>query len=441
MMKVFDAILSKASLKTSLRTSPESRSFLDESLFILLFLYLSTFVFEAPIRYALALIHLENILYVRDLIYVFSILSLLFRSLLIQRSFDLPIITLLGVLTFHFIIGLLSDAPLFPQLLSIKIFLPFVYGCALWPIISTRFKKFLVLLSILSLVSAIGILIHKVFGRFVWENKTYQTAFGVTQTSREWWTGGLRRLSGFQRTSFDAATILGIGGFSALMVVESNWRRLLIISIALTCIYWTTTKGMLFAFFLLSFWCCIPNSKTRLSSGRMLVTILFLLSILLPTTVVLYEIGDPGRLNDAPFLLSSLWDRFSTMWPSAIELFSEPLHFIIGRGLGTIGTPQIFGPTFYQVNAADNIFVYSYMTFGLFSLIYLFFPVWCMWTQQPKTGNAVQQYIWYIGILIIGFGYGLTTSMFEEVFFCVTFGICYGAIFAPSNTAANKSGM
>jgi hypothetical protein len=227
-----------------------------------------------------------------------------------------------------------------------------------------------------------------------------------------------------------------MAGYVAVLRVRAGWQKIAIAIIALVGIYWTTTKGMLAAFFLLTV-CYLLSQRSRLPWGMVaLSTVLPVFAWLLPMIVVLYEVGDPGRLNDAPFLLSSLWDRFSWMWPNALKLLDSPLHYILGRGLGTIGTPQSVGPTYYLLNAGDNIFIYAYVTFGLPALLYLLFPVWRGWFLKWSTVSCRD---WYYGILILTFGYGVTTSMFEMVFFCCALGHCYGAAFSKGDLCVGRA--
>ncbi len=410
---------------------------LDSVIFWMFFVFLATFVLEAPIRYLLLKLHMENALYLRDSIYVISTAIIFSRDLLFEKRLNPGMCIIFAVLLFHFIVGVFFSAPLFSQLFAVKIFFPLVYGCALWPIVYARFELFLRTMSIYFVVAFVGVLMHKLLGHLRWESQVYETAFGTTQTSREWWTGGERRLSGFERASFDAAAVLGIAGYATLLRARADWQRILVVACALVAIYWTTTKGMLMAFFVLSFWFIAAGRLRAWWTGAALIGLLAAISFLLPMIVVLYEIGDPGRVQSAPFLLSSLWDRFSWMWPSAFELLHEPIHYVLGRGLGTIGTPQSVGPTYYITNAADNIFVYAYVSFGFPALLYFLFPAWRSWSLRRLTLPARQ---WYWGVLIVAFGYGLTTSMFEQVFFCCAFGLCYGAAFAEFRSVELQSG-
>jgi hypothetical protein len=132
-------------------------------------------------------------------------------------------------------------------------------------------------------------------------------------------------------------------------------------------------------------------------------------------------------------MLSTLWDRFSWMWPNAFDLLSGPENYILGGGLGSTGTPQTYGLDERELNAADNIFVFEFVLFGPLSLLYLTYPVWRI-VRSSDQGDIV---VWSIGILIICYGYGVTTNMIEQPFFSAMLGMVLGYVFTMKNSSKN----
>lgn len=408
---------------------------LDDFLFAAFITYIATFVFEAPLRYLLSLINLQNMLYLRDLIYFLSTGLLFFRAILVRKHINMGIATISLILLIHFIIGTLNGLALFPQLFAVKMFFPLLYGCAVWPIIQTRFDLLQRWIRFFFVATIFALVLQKILGPMFWENQAFETAFGVTHTSREWWADGQRRLAGFSRTSFDAAVVLGLGGLSTLILTQNLISRILVCCTALIAIYWTTTKGMLVTFLLAACWFMFTSLRYRISTGRLLMSALCIITIALPVAVVFFELGDPGRVKSAPFMLSSLWDRFSWMWPNAVGLFTQPIHYLTGLGLGSIGTAQSFGPSYFRLNAGDNIFVYCYVNFGAMAAIYLAFPAVNSWFIKL---DANPLNIWRVGTLIMAFGYGLTTNVIEQAVFCSMLGLCYGAAFSSLSGATAR---
>jgi hypothetical protein len=130
----------------------------------------------------------------------------------------------------------------------------------------------------------------------------------------------------------------------------------------------------------------------------------------------------------------SLWDRFSDMWPKALQLMDRPEYFLVGKGIGAIGSPQQYGPDFLKQNAADSIFIYIFVTFGFLGIVYLFALIsWFTKSVEPR--QEIQ--IWTRIFLIFAFGYGISTNMIEEPFFSGLFGLILGMAFYPSRRNEN----
>lgn len=397
----------------------------DSFLFWCFFGVLSTYVIEGPLRYILVLAGQPNVIYVRDAVAVASILFVFFRSL-IARNWIEPGITIVScLLLFHLVIGLFFGLPLFQALFGFKIFVSLLFGVAVYPLVRQRFTYLLIILACFYLITVTGVFFNYSLQKFPWEGVNYETAFGTVSGTKEWWTnGGIRRLPGLARSSFDAAMISGISGFACLILFKNLWYRILITLITLTAIFLTTTKGMIQAFLVITLWMLFKNSPFFLPLGRLFVVALLAVAVMLPSVVVFFDIGHVFSANELPSLLSSLWDRFSWMWPKAFDLLSGPENYLFGGGLGSIGTPQSYGLDDRQLNAADNIFVYVFVIFGPLSLFYLAYPAWRL-LRSSEHGDVAT---WSIGILIICYGYGVTTNMLEQPFFSALLGMVLGHV-------------
>ena len=401
----------------------QSNNTSDSILFLGFFILLGTYVIEGPLRYVFLLSGHPNLIYIRDGIAVFSIAYIYLRGIISNNWIDPNISIILCMLFLHFIIGLMWGLPLFQVLFGFKIFVSLLFGVAINPILQNRFSDVLLILAFFFIITVSGVFYNYFVQKFPWEGINYETAFGTVSGTKEWWVyGGIRRLPGFARASFDAAMIAGITGLACLILFKNQFICLLIAIICFTAIILTTSKGMVLAFLFLSFWFTFKNSQIFLPLGLILVFTLLTASIAIPVTSVYFDFGNFYKTNEIPQPLSSLWDRFSWMWPDAFELLSTPEQYILGRGLGSIGTPQSFGLDLRHLNSADNIFVYLFIMFGPLALLYLIYPAW----QTLRYSGHDDFSVWRIGFLIICYGYGLTTNMLEQSFFCCLLGMTLG---------------
>jgi hypothetical protein len=407
----------------------------DSLLFWGFLLVLTTYVIEGVLRYGLATAGFPNVIYLRDAVAVISIIFIFFRSLFTRSWIEPHIALICCVLLFHFLVGLFFGAALFQALFGFKVLVSLIFGVAVSPILEKNFSQLLVVMAFFFLISVLGVYINHFIEKMPWEGIEYDTAFGTVTGTREWWASGIRRLPGFARTSFDAAMIIGISGFACMLLFKRALLRLTIAAIALTAIILTTTKGMSQTFMVITLWMLFRKTPIFFPMGRLLVVTFLILAVALPSIVVFFDIGYGVMEKDVPSLLRSLWDRFSWMWPEAFDLMTKPEHYVFGKGLGSIGTAQLYGENYVVPNAADNIFVYTFVLFGPLSLLYLSYPAWCV-VRMPSCGDIA---VWCIGLLIICYDYGLTINMLEEPFFSSILGMVSGLGWKSIKSRSSRS--
>ena len=73
------------------------------------------------------------------------------------------------------------------------------------------------------------------------------------------------------------------------------------------------------------------------------------------------------------------------------------------------------------------MFVYFYASFGVLGVVYLAFPMLAILGRRGAADG--QAFVW-AGLLIIAYGYGLSTNMIEQTFFAGVLGLLYGKAFA-----------
>jgi hypothetical protein len=389
--------------------------------------WLSTYLLEGPLRGGLFAIGQQNLLYLRDAVAVVSIALALAVPLVRGDKLPPGLVVMVWLLAVHACIGMLMGGTLFQRLFGVKIFIPVLYTVAIFPAVQQHFTLFLRGMAVCFTVSVVGVLVNEMVGEMPWEGLRYDTAFGTVQATRQWWmTGGLRRLAGLARASFDAAMMIGVCGVMFLAIARPLWLRVLVAAAGMVAIFLTTSKGMVAAFGAAVLWLALANrSPASFKVGVAIVVSLLLLTCLVPTVFMVVSV--PTHPQEIPPLLSSLWDRFSWMWPSAYELLPGGFGPLTGVGLGGIGTALEHPDERAVHNSGDSIFVYFFVTFGLAGIAYLVVPLLTILHLGASTDRHA--FVW-AGLLVITYGYGLSINMVEQPFYASVLGLLYGKAFA-----------
>ncbi|MEJ7929724.1 hypothetical protein WG922_07040 [Ramlibacter sp. AN1015] len=416
----------------------QGQELVDRLLRWLLCVFVATFVLEAPLRWALVVWGFPNALYLRDVIPIGSLTLLLFRPLLTRRWID-PLITVpLCLLGIHGAVGLALGVAPIQVALGFKLFMYPLYGIAMWPLLADHWTTVLRASAVAFAVTLFGVILNFFLGPMLWDGMEYDTIFGTVSASRQWWiSGGIPRLAGLARASFNAAMIIGITGLLCMVWLRPPWLRLLIAVLAVAGIAATTSKGMLLAFPIAAVWLLFDGRFAHILLGRMLVYVLCSVSLALPIGVVLLELGSGLAPVGFPNFLFSVWERFSWMWPSAFDLLPKGVGWVLGGGLGSIGTPQLFGPEPHRFNAADSLAVLLLVNFGVAGTLYFLLPA-CTLRRVTQVAHPDQAKA-FIALLIVTYGYGFSISMVEEPFFALCIGLALGMAANPGLTAQRRN--
>ncbi|MEJ6022114.1 O-antigen ligase family protein [Ramlibacter sp. PS4R-6] len=396
----------------------------ESVLCVLLAAYLLSLAVEGPLRYVLATAGLPDALYLRDAIPVGSLAFLFIRSLL-HGKLELAIAIPAAVLALHAAYAAVVGVGLFPIAFGLKIFMFIPYGIAMWPLVRRRWRAALGFMCVVFAVTLAGVCLNFAVGTLPWEGLEYRTSFGPVSTTRTWWIpGGISRLPGFTRTSFNAAMILGISGLLAMLCFRRMWAQSAIAVAAFAGIVLTTSKGMVLAFPVAAAWVVLQSFRP--GSGVLLVRTLCVVTLVLPLVIVFGDASAAIAADSFPPLLMSVWERFTMMWPEAFALLPQGPAAVLGAGPGSIGTPQVYGDAPHLFNAADNIAVFMLVSLGVPGVAYYALPAVGMrrlaLAERPEIARAAA------AMLVIAYGYGMSISMVEESFFCVVFGMCFGAV-------------
>lgn len=379
--------------------------------------YLASVTLDAPIRFALSIVGLAPLLYLRDLVGPALFVVLLIRGVFWNRWHVLPL-WIAGFLAFHSMLGVFSIGSIAQVLFGLKVWLPLLAGALTGCFLRSPRDRSLFLRGclIIWVVSVIGVALQVAGIPFPWEGFTSEVGGVEIEGQRSWSTGGLQRVAGFGRVSTDtAANLISQGAFVAFLV--SPLPRLALALLTIICVAATTMKAMIMASFLMMALIAlqtirIPGRKWILSYSLGIIIIgVILLPVLTLTGVLEVNISNPIQY----LLFASLLDRVLNTWPDALTLLLEAPMPWIGRGIGGIGSAQVYFEE-SLMNPADNLFVFMAVTFGVFLIPYFLFLVRSVF---PKPGEDKRFWKSRSTLVVCLAFVGLTTGTVE----------CPGALF------------
>ena len=389
--------------------------------FFLLFLttYLLSQAFDSVLRWVLDMGHAAALIYARDVGLVLAIAVGVFLLVSQDRKISLTF-WLLWIMALCSVVSLCSGLVVPQILFGIKIWLPFVAGfLAVETGIATDLHRPKAWMA-LWLVLCLGVVVNY-FYRFPWTGLLLQVGDAEVIANREWTAGGVPRLSGFCRSSFDAAAMILVMFIYLMTYVRGFWIGILLVSLSGVAIALTTTKGVMGVFLGCLFLLPILAYQSKgakpvewIATGA--IQFFAVLGMVVP--IVSLRIPFPrlpqGSMED--WLLSSLLDRAWNTWPRAFTLVSD-WQLITGRGIGGIGISQgNFEPAAFS--PADNLFVYLYVTAGLVGVgLYLF----CAFAGGRL---SIEYRLHRMAFLLLFslFGYGFTTNLIENTCLAMIFG-------------------
>ena len=225
-------------------------------------------------------------------------------------------------------------------------------------------------------IATAGVLLNTVV-RYPWVDASYEVLGRQMVAARDWQAYGMPRLSGFTRASYTAAAQILI----CYVALEHRTKRLLWRAIfwaaGLAAIYYTTSKSPMLAMAMLplSYFLVgrIRDSGAARRRWAAAAVMGFWLALVFagPFLAMTYgpQLYPAGTGVGADY--SSFADRVLNTWPKAIAMIDRynPVQWVFGRGLGSIGSPQqLSHPDSY--NPGDNLAIYLFVTFGMVSLLF-----------------------------------------------------------------------
>jgi hypothetical protein len=281
---------------------------------------------------------------------------------------------------------------------------------------------FLILFSILFA----GIFINY-FIEFPWEGLTYALETFQIEATREDITFGIKRLTGFSRTHFEAAIQMLLLIIFLIVHIKNRFIKISVWLLGGLAIVFTTSKGIILSYVLISILLIFSYIDSKMMAYykvyRKLLLSLLTIGILLPIVTYINLLAIDLKLqNDInEMIFTSFTMRLYDLWPEAIELIREQGNILLGRGLGGIGTSQIYFET-YLYNPVDNIYLFLYGNFGLLGVLYL------IYLYYKGRSLEITEELYFCLLLFFIFQYGITTSLFDNYLICLVLGFFLGHV-------------
>lgn len=391
----------------------------DQIIVIIAVIFLICKAIDGPLRYYLAINHLEVFVYIPQGL---MFLAIILYPLVIGRFSILYLGTLLlgGIyvgISFIFISNILQT------FFGIYILLAVLFGMIFYKSFQVRYKKLNQFFLILFILVVAGVFINSVIN-FPWSGFNFSIGNLSIGVSRKWSTIGFIRFAGFSRASFNAACEILLLGMYLITVMESRFLRFLVWIVAGVAILFTTTKGIMAAYIIISVFIVLYKWLPKPVWISLLVGLL-MIDILIPVSAVFYSYSLSFNSKFNILLFKSFGDRLTWMWPDCFELALNYGNILLGRGIGGIGVPQLY----FEKNLylpGDNIFVYLFVLFGVFALPILFTYVYGSLFLKIRN-DSLDRYFYMI--VLASLTYGLTANVIEEPYFSFFLGITISHIF------------
>lgn len=372
--------------------------------------FIGVTTFDGAFRFYASRAHVAWMAYLRDVVAVAALgLGIARASIVDLRNRSFYVV--LGFIVVGSLYGALNLHDIRQPLFAARTWLPLLCGTVIASSVDTQSRVLWWCCFLLWIATVSGVLLTWKW-HAPWVGFGYEIGGVEIDASREWTIGGVDRLAGFSRSSFDAAlqclflAILTVVGSRYYLVSLPIWL------VSGAAIYLTTSRSAAAALvvaiglhFLLNF----NRALQRLAKvGVVMVAIVV---VALPFAAARHyknKAYAPDSANVSS--TSSFAERATQTWPDALELQGRGGNRILGRGLGGIGVAQkFFEPASY--NPGDNFFIYLWVAFGAFGVAFLGFVLsQALRTRIPMEKNAKA------GLIVVGsfLAVGLTLNGVES---------------------------
>lgn len=365
----------------------------------LLLIYIVMQIFDGPLRWFFASVGLSLLINARDVLLIFILISLVFSYINNNNGLLKPIkdrleyksiaILMTYSIVLSILMGYANNLSLLQILFGLKILLPFFASLFVYLSPQKNNGRLMHYSGILLFIVCLGLIIN-VRIIYPWSGFIYTIADVSIEGSRLWTINGTQRIAGFSRASFSAGIQIVVflsmyieGGNRTKNLVLRFLKLFLIITISGYSVYLTTSRSALLAYISLLLLFLFKRLYWKGFSFTLFLTKVYLFLLLVYGTVPIFI----SQLNpnlivkllekvnpDYAYYALSYIDRIQNTWPTTIGLLTSSYSWLLGRGLGGIGTAQLyFEPLNYM--AADNFYLYILIAFGVIPTLLLVFVI------------------------------------------------------------------
>jgi hypothetical protein len=279
------------------------------------------------------------------------------------------------------------------------------------------------ILAVVYLVLVAGVMLNQI-GPSPWEGHAYSFGGQEIVGTRRWATGGFRRVAGTQRSSIGAAALILVLAILLRGRLARAGQRAALLASAGIGILFTTTKGVLLSWLLVVL-ATILAPLTGPVAAQGLVLLCLAGSVLLPVAGVALLPFLPVNNPIVWLLLFSTDDRIRNIWPRALHLVHAHGHWALGRGLGGMGTAQMyFEPQSW--NPGDNVALFLWGNFGLVGVALY---CWLCFRLVERMGRPEPGAAWVAPALLFFTSYGVTNNNIEST----AMGLLLGMLMAKAS--------
>jgi hypothetical protein len=392
--------------------------------------YILIYAFEGVIRYELYNVGASSAILARDGLLVIPLAALLIAQACRLRVH--PAFFVFGaIVAVHGTIAALNIGLVFPALYGAMLLVNILFGFIAARQLTQPPRRVVQLMVLIWVASIIGVVLDKFVYTMPWTGLETHIGGITVDVSRAWDTTGIdKRVAGFTRSSIATAMLLPAIALVLAPRMRSFLLRVLFLAVTCTAIAFTTQKGSLIAFAVVTAILCMPAwSRYWLLCVACISFAAFDVALPLATSGLL--IPEQGGV----FSLGSFAMRISTTWPDAWSWIHTHDIFPFGVGLGGIGGAQRFYAQDFT-NPSDNLFIYLYGNFGVWGVVYL---AWAAWIGRRLPNELRATAIAPLAILAFELGYGAVLSMLEDQMASLFIGAAVGMLWQLHQVA--KAGI
>jgi hypothetical protein len=381
--------------------------------------------FDSVVRWVLELASLGPLIYLRDALMLVTIVFGYVELGASRREAVLPF-SLLTFMLLGVLISVISGLPAAQVAFGVKVWLPLLFGFLLISSgVVERYDRPRFWLWVWGLLM-FGIVLN-VWVTYPWAGMVMNVGGQEIEANREWVTQSFNRVSGFSRTSFDAAIFIILLAYYLTARVRTVLQQIVIWVLSGVGIVLTTTKGAILAYLVSSVVLplvlsmkpvSVQRTRARPLLAHSVVALFGFVGAAIPLLAGQMWKGEFEQGTVEDLLFSSFGDRVTVTWPNAFGLLSGT-QYATGRGLGGLGAAQ----TYFELSKfspGDNLFVYLYVTAGLAGALIYFLPLLGVWRLNLlRFGD----YLAFATLLFV-YVFGMTVNVVESAVALMAMGAC-----------------